>query len=161
MTGMFTGERRISIGPMAWIILAAAFVMQLAFAGSHFTFGVFLKPMAEDMQWSRGGTAFAYTLMWWASAPATVLLGYLSDRIGARRVLVFGGVVFGLGIFLSSRVQSLWEFYLYFGVLGGIGRAAARAPLLSAVFQFFNKRKGLAVGITLSGSGIGTLIFPR
>lgn len=160
MTGMFTGERKISIVPMAWIILAAAFVMQLAFAGSHFTFGVFLKPMAEDMQWSRGGTAFAYTLMWWASAPATVLLGYLSDRIGARRVLVFGGVVFGLGIFLSSRVQNLWEFYLYFGVLGGIGRAAARAPLLSAVFQFFNKRKGLAVGITLSGSGIGTLIFP-
>lgn len=145
---------------MAWIVLGAAFAMQVVFAGSHFTFGVFLKPMAEDMQWSRGATAFAYTLLWWASAPATVLLGTLSDRIGARKVLVFGGIVFGLGIFLSSRVQSLWEFYLYFGVLGGIGRAAARAPLLSAVFQFFNKRKGLAVGITLSGSGIGTLIFP-
>ena len=157
---MFSAEGGKRIVPMAWIILAAAFAIQMAFAGSHFTFGVFLKPMAEDMEWSRGATAFAYTLLWWASAPATILLGWLSDRIGARKVLAFGGIIFGLGIFLSSRVESLWEFYLYFGVLGGIGRAAARAPLLSAVFQFFSKRKGLAVGITLSGSGIGTLIFP-
>jgi MFS family permease len=160
MTGMSLTESWKRIVPMAWVILAAAFAMQMAFAGSHFTFGVFLKPMAGDMGWSRGATAFAYTLVWWASAPATILLGYLSDRIGARIVLLFGGLIFGLGIFLSSRVESLWEFYLYFGVLGGIGRAAARAPVLSAVFQYFNKHRGLAVGITLSGTGIGTLLFP-
>lgn len=157
---MLSGERGTRIVPMAWIVLAAAFTMQMAFAGGHFTFGVFLKPMAEEMDWSRGATAFAYTLLWWASAPATVLLGWISDRIGARKVLVFGSIIFGLGIFLSSRVESLWQFYLYFGVLGGIGRAAARAPLLSAVFQYFTRRKGLAVGLTLSGTGIGTLIFP-
>lgn len=157
---MVSGERATRIVPMAWIVLAAAFTMQMAFAGGHFTFGVFLKPMAEQMHWSRGATAFAYTLLWWASAPATVLLGWISDRIGARKVLVFGSIIFGLGIFLSSRVENLWEFYLYFGVLGGIGRAAARAPLLSAIFQYFTRRKGLAVGLTLSGTGIGTLIFP-
>ncbi|MBI4487874.1 MAG: MFS transporter [Deltaproteobacteria bacterium] len=152
--------RGIKALPMAWIVLAAAFSMQMAFSGIHFSFGVFLKPVAEEFQWSRGATAFAYTLLWWVSSAAAVFFGMLADRIGARKVLVFGGIVFGLGIFLSSRVQNLWEFYLYFGVLAGIGRAADRAPLLSAVFQFFNKRKGLAAGITLSGTGIGTLFFP-
>jgi len=157
---MFSQKREIKIVPMLWIVLAAAFAMHMAYAGVHFSFGVFLKPIAAAMDWSRGATAFAYTLLWWASAPATFVLGWLSDRIGPRKVLVFGGAIFGLGIFLSSTVESLWEFYLYFGVLGGIGRAAARAPLLSAVFQSFTKRKGLAVGLTLSGTGIGTLIFP-
>ncbi len=157
---MFARSRGEKIVPMLWIVLAAAFAMHMAYAGVHFSFGVFLKPIAAAMDWSRGATAFAYTLLWWASAPATFVLGWLSDRIGPRIILVFGGAVFGLGIFLSSTVESLWEFYLYFGVLGGIGRAAARAPLLSAVFQSFTKRKGLAVGLALSGTGIGTLIFP-
>jgi MFS family permease len=157
---MFARSRGEKIVPMLWIVLAAAFAMQMAYAGVHFSFGVFLKPIAAAMDWSRGATAFAYTLLWWASAPATFVLGWLSDRIGPRKILVFGGAIFGLGIFLSSTVESLWEFYLYFGVLGGIGRAAARAPLLSAVFQSFTKRKGLAIGLTLSGTGIGTLIFP-
>ena len=160
MSAMYSGKRGIRIVPTVWIVLAAAFAMHMAFAGGHFSFGVFLKPMAVEMDWSRGATAFAYTLLWWVSAPATFVLGWLSDRIGTRKVLVFGGIIFGLGILLSSRVESLWEFYLYFGVLGGIGRAAGRAPLLSAVFQHFNKRKGLAVGLTLSGTGIGMLIFP-
>ncbi len=157
---MFARSRGEKIVPMLWIVLAAAFAMHMAYAGVHFSFGVFLKPIAAAMDWSRGATAFAYTLLWWASAPATFVLGWLSDRIGPRKILVFGGAIFGLGIFLSSTVESLWEFYLYFGVLGGIGRAAARAPLLSAVFQSFTKRKGLAVGLALSGTGIGTLIFP-
>jgi MFS family permease len=146
--------------PIAYVVLAAAFLMQTAFAGSHFTFGVFLKPLARDFQWGRGETAFAYTLQWWISSPAAVWLGWLSDRIGARKVLLFGGLIFGLGFLLSSTIHSLWQFYLYFGVFAGVGRAAARAPLLSAVFQFFNKRKGLAVGITLSGTGVGTFLFP-
>lgn len=145
---------------MAWVVLGAAFSMQMVFSGIHFSFGVFLKPVAEDFEWSRGATAFAYTLLWWVSSPAGLLLGWVSDRIGTRKILVFGALVFGLGIFLSSRIANLWQFYLYFGVLAGIGRAADRAPLLSAVLQFFSRRKGLAVGITLSGTGIGTLLFP-
>lgn len=157
---MFSRNHRLKNVRLLWIVLAAAFTMHMVYAGGHFSFGVFLKPMAAEMDWSRGATAFAYTLLWWASAPATFVLGWLSDRTGPRKVLVFGGIIFGLGIFLSSTVDSLWEFYLYFGILGGIGRAAARAPLLSAVFQSFTRRKGLAVGLTLSGTGIGTLIFP-
>ncbi len=157
---MSTSTERFRLIPIAYIILAAAFLMQTAFAGSHFTFGVFLKPLASDFAWGRGETAFAYTLQWWVSSPAAVWLGWLSDKIGARKVLLFGGLIFGLGLLLSSSINTLWQFYLYFGVLAGIGRAAARAPLLSAVFQFFNKRKGLAVGITLSGTGVGTFLFP-
>jgi len=145
---------------MAWVILGAAFSMQMVFSGIHFSFGVFLKPVAEEFQWGRGATAFAYTLLWWVSSPAGLFLGWLSDRIGTRKILVFGALIFGLGIFLSSRIENLWQFYLYFGVLAGIGRAADRAPLLSAVLQFFRRRKGLAVGITLSGTGVGTLLFP-
>lgn len=145
---------------MAWIVLGAAFLMQMVFSGVHFSFGVFLKPIAEEFHWSRGATAFAFTLLWWVSSPSSLIFGMLSDKIGTRKVLLCGALVFGLGIFLAGRMQTLWQFYLFFGVLAGIGRGADRAPLLSAVFQFFNRRKGLAMGITLSGTGLGTLIFP-
>src|SRR3989338_5639132 len=151
---------RIRALPMAWVVLGAAFAMQMVFSGVHFAFGVFLKPVAEEFQWGRGATAFAYTLLWCVSSPAGLLLGWLSDRVGTRKILVFGAIASGLVVFLSSRIESLWQFYLYFGILAGIGRGADRAPLLSAVLQFFRRRKGLAVGITLSGTGVGTLLFP-
>ena len=157
---MSAALRAIRAVPIAWVVLAAAFAMQMVFSGVHFAFGVFLKPVAEEFGWGRGTTAFAYTLLWWVSSPAGLLLGWLSDRIGTRKILVFGAIIFGLGVFLSSRIENLWQFYLYFGVLAGIGRAADRAPLLSAVLQFFKRRKGLAMGITLSGTGVGTLLFP-
>jgi MFS family permease len=145
---------------MAWIVLGAAFTMQLVFSGIHFAFGIFLKPIAEEFNWSRGATAFAFTLLWWVSSPASLFLGMLSDKIGTRKVLLSGAVLFGLGIFLTGQMATLWQFYLFYGVLAGIGRGADRAPLLHSVFQYFNKRKGLAMGITLSGTGIGTLVFP-
>jgi MFS family permease len=145
---------------MACTILAAAFTMQLVFSGIHFTFGIFLKPIAEEFHWSRGATAFAYTLLWWVSSPASLLLGMVSDKVGTRKVLLFGALIFGLGIFLTGHIRGLWQFYLFYGVLAGIGRGADRAPLLRSVFQYFNKRKGLAMGITLSGTGVGTLLFP-
>jgi MFS family permease len=145
---------------MAWIVLGAAFTMQMVFSGIHFTFGIFLKPIAEEFEWSRGATAFAYTLLWWVSSPASLLLGMVSDKIGTRKVLLFGALIFGLGIFLTGHIQSLWQFYVFYGVLAGIGRGADRAPLLRSVFEYFNTRKGLAMGITLSGTGVGTLLFP-
>ncbi|MDP6560230.1 MAG: MFS transporter [Candidatus Binatia bacterium] len=145
---------------LAWFVLAAAFAIQFTFAGIHFSFGVFLKPIAGAFDWSRGATSFAFTFAWWVSAPAGIILGWLSDRIGPRKVLLIGASLFTLGIFLSGWVENLWQLYLFFGAMAGFGRAAARGPLLSAVFQHFTKRKGLAVGITLSGTGIGTLFFP-
>jgi len=145
---------------VAWIILACAFAIQFTFSGVHFTFGVFLKPISDELEWTRGATAFGYTLMWWVSSPAAIFLGWVSDRIGSRVVLAFGAVVFSIGLFLSGTTHQLWQFYLGFGVLAGLGRASARAPLLSAVMQFFDKRRGLAMGITLSGTGVGTVFFP-
>ena len=150
----------MSTSRIAWVILACAFAIQLTFSGIHFTFGVFLKPMSDELEWTRGATAFAYTLMWWVSSPAAILLGWFSDRFGSRVVLVFGAFVFSIGLLVSSSAQQLWQFYLGFGVLAGIGRASARAPLLAGVMQFFDKRRGLAMGITLSGTGVGTLLFP-
>ncbi|MFC1814986.1 MFS transporter [Thermodesulfobacteriota bacterium] len=144
----------------AWSILASGFVINLIFAGTHFTFGVFLKPIADNFGWTRGATAFAFTLSWWISSPASVLLGWFSDRIGARKVLVFGAIIFSLGIFLSGTIQNLWQFYIYLGVLTGLGRAASRAPLLSAVIPYLGEHKGLAMGILLSGTSIGTMILP-
>ena len=144
----------------AWLILLCAFAIQLTFSGIHFTFGVFLKPISSELDWTRGATAFAYTLAWWVSSPAAVFFGWLSDRVGSRIVLVAGALLFSLGFFLSGLVSELWQFYLVFGVLSGMGRASARAPLLSAVMQFFDSRRGLAMGITLSGTGVGTLLFP-
>src|SRR3989304_2374977 len=128
---------RIRALPMAWVVLGAAFAMQMVFSGVHFAFGVFLKPVAEEFQWGRGATAFAYTLLWWVSFPAGLLLGWLSDRIGTRKILVFGAIAFGLGVFLSSRIESLWQFYLYFGILAGIGRGGGRGALPPPGVQLF------------------------
>lgn len=144
----------------SWQIIVSGFIIQLTFVGIHFSFGVFLKPVAEAFGWSRGPTSFAYTLMWWMASSSGILLGWLSDRVGARKVLVGGALIFSLGIFLSTTIQHLWQFYLYFGIIGGLGRAAAGAPFFAAVVPLVAKNKGLALSIILAGTSMGTMVFP-
>ena len=70
---------------IAWIVLACAFAIQFAFSGIHFTFGVFLKPIAEELSGSRGATTFAYTLLWWVSSPASIETASASRHMATLR----------------------------------------------------------------------------
>jgi len=140
-----------------WIVVAASAAIVCVGMGALFSLGVFLKPMAESMGWSRGAISSVALLNWIAMGLGSFVWGALSDRIGTRAVAVAGGLLLGLGLVLSSQVQALWQLNLTFGVMVGFAVGAFYAPLTSTATKWFTMRRGLAVGLVSSGIGVGIL----
>ena len=140
-----------------WIVVAASAAIVCVGMGALFSLGVFLKPMAETMGWSRGAISTVALLNWIAMGLGSFVWGALSDRLGTRAVAVAGGLLLGLGLVLSSQVQALWQLNVTFGLMVGFAVGAFYAPLTSTATKWFTVRRGLAVALVSSGIGVGIL----
>jgi len=140
-----------------WVVLGAAFVIITMAIGTLFTLAVFQQPLETSMGWSRASVGTIALLNWIVMGVGSFASGYLSDRLGGRVVVLSGGVLLTTGLFLSSRVSDLWQFYLTFGVLVGAGVSCFYVPLTVTVMRWFETRRGMATAIVSSGNGLGTL----
>ena len=138
-------------------MVAASALIVCVGMGAMFSLGVFLKPMADAMGWSRGAISSVALLNWIAMGLGSFFWGALSDRIGTRGVAVAGGLLLGLGLVLSSQVRTLWQLYVTFGFMVGFAVGAFYAPLTSTATKWFTARRGLAVALVSSGIGVGIL----
>ena len=142
-----------------WIVVAASAAIVCVGMGALFSLGVFLKPMAETMGWSRGAISTVALLNWIAMGLGSFVWGALSDRLGTRAVAVAGGLLLGLGLVLSSQVQALWQLNVTFGLMVGFAVGAFYAPLTSTATKWFTVRRGLAVALVSAGIGFGILLI--
>jgi len=140
------------------VIVAAALMITICNYGVRLSYSVFFKPMMQDFGWTRAMTAGSYSLCTVILGVFSIVFGWLSDRYGTRITLTICGVFSGMGIILLSTVNSLWQLYLFFGVIAGIG-AAAYVPLITGVSGWFDEKKGLALGIVVAGMGLGPTIL--
>ena len=145
-------SRRLFYG---WVVLGAAFLIITMAIGTLFSLAVFLKPIEEDMKWSRGAIGGVALLNWLIVGLGSFVFGFLSDRVGTRTVVLAGGALLGLGPVLSSQVTALWQFYLAWGLLVGLGVGAFYVPLTATATKWFEVRRGLAVAIVSAGNGLG------
>lgn len=140
-----------------WVMVAVAAVIMGVGTGSVTSISVFLKPLIAEFGWLRGETAFAYTAATLAMGVCGILMGYLSDRYSTRAVVLAGTLGIGLSFLLLARQDSLWQLYLFYCLLGG---AAFDAPLLANVGSWFDKNKGLALGVTTAVRSLGQGFVP-
>ena len=141
-----------------WVIVFAGLVLSLIMFGVVDSFGVMFKPISEQFSWDRGTISVASTINWISFGLGTLLFGALSDRFGSRRIMILGGLIFVVGTLLLSQIQSLWQLYLYFGILLAIGRAAAGVPLMALVTKWFVRNQGLALALAQS-QNVGPAVF--
>ena len=149
-------QRTVSYG---WIVVAASAAIICIGMGALFALGVFLVPIERATGWSRGQISTVALLNWIAMGVGSFAWGVLSDRIGGRGVVMAGGFLLGLGLVLASQAQTLWQFYVTFGVLVGFSVGAFYAPLTSTATKWFTERRGLAVALVSSGIGVGILVI--
>ncbi len=139
------------------VVVASFFIIMVAF-GLYGTYGIFFNPLLEEFGWNRATTSAAYSLSMTVHGVLAILMGSLNDRFGPRIVLTSCGLILGLGYLLMSQVNSLWNLYLFYGIIIGVGMSGIWIPLLSTVARWFNRRRSLMSGIVVSGGGIGSLI---
>ncbi len=128
--------------------------------GTLYSFGVFFKPLLTEFGWTRAMTSSVFSLNMLLYGALAIVTGRLTDRIGPRIVITVCGFLLGLGYLLTSQIGSIWQLYLFYGVIVGIGMSGSYAPLVSTVARWFTRRRGLMTGIVVAGIGIGTVIFP-
>jgi len=143
-----------------YVVVMAGFLILVVMYGTLYAFGVFLGPVLREFGWTRATTSGAYSLCFLLSGAVAVAAGRLSDRFGPRAVMSCSGLLLGLGYFLMARMSSVWELYLFYGTIVGVGMAGGIAPTLSTVARWFVSRRGMMTGMTVAGTAMGTLITP-
>src|SRR5437870_8246080 len=105
----------------AWIVLGALTLCMLASTGVRAVFGVYIKPIEDEMHWSRGALSVAAAISLLLLGAAGPFAGRLADRWGPRRVTLLALLVLGVGAIGAAGIHALWQVYLTTGVLMGIG----------------------------------------
>jgi len=140
-----------------WVIIAAGALMTCVAAGTMFSLAVFLQPMATATGWSRAGISSAMTLNFLTMGVAGFVWGAVSDRFGARVVVLCGGVGLGLALVLASQAASLMAFQLIYGILVGFSAGAFFAPMIATATLWFETNRSLAVSLVSAGMGVAPM----
>ncbi len=143
-----------------YVIAALAAVLQIIMWIPVSTYGVFFIPIQNEFGWSRAIISGARSLSMLTWGTASIVWGYLNDRYGPRVIIAVCGCIAGLGFFLMSQVNSIWQLYIFFGIIVGIGISATDVVLLSVVARWFKEKLGMMTGIVKTGTGIGMFIMP-
>ncbi len=141
-------------------IVAAGFIIQAVGVGAMFTYGVFFKEFQTEFGWSRAAISGASSLAFLMMGLVGVIAGKMNDRIGPKSIIVASGISLGIGYLLMSRLQALWQLYLIYGVLVGIGFSTHDVITLSTVARWFIRRRGMMSGIVKVGTGSGQFLVP-
>jgi OFA family oxalate/formate antiporter-like MFS transporter len=148
-----------SLSYYGWLVVAMAFLANLIAFGLVYAFSVFFKPLASEFGWSRAMTAAAFSVYAISHDVFAPVTGWLTDRFGPRVTAAMGGLCLASSMVLMSRITSIWEFYLYYALLFGLGIAAVYAPMMATVSRWFTLKRGLAIGLTAAGLGVGSLVL--
>ncbi|KAG2224557.1 hypothetical protein INT45_004402 [Circinella minor] len=149
-------------GLRAWLVVLGAFFTQFTAFGTASSWGkrinqenVFSSVPNAQLQLS-----FAGTLMEVCVDMMGPLVQILSNKFGYRAVLITGALLMVLGLEMAGFTSQIWHLYLTQGVLFGTGASFMFVTAMNAAPQWFDKRRGLALGLISSGSGAGGLILP-
>jgi len=142
-----------------WVIVAICTVSLILSAGVMYSYGVFFKRLAASFEWTRAATSGVYSIFMFVHGAFAMPMGWLVDRAGPRKTLMLCGFIMGLGLILTSQITALWQIYITFGVLVGIGTSGIFPVGMGTTARWFTARRGLALGIVSAGLGLGTLLL--
>ncbi|KAF9585995.1 hypothetical protein BGW38_010594 [Lunasporangiospora selenospora] len=148
-------------GRQAWLVVLGSFLIHtFAFAPTEYVFGVFELHYHEVFQ---GATASSIAFVGTTGSAVTYLAGFLAgflaDRFGFRITALCGTFIMTVSLILASFAKQLWHLYITQGFLFGVGAALSYYPAIAAPTHYFTKRRGLAIGLAVSGVGLGGAIL--
>lgn len=146
-----------------WYNVLVAFVgLSLSYAMfTVFSFGTFVGPLENEFGWSRQALALGLTITNITIVIASPLLGGIIDKFGVRRVMLTSIILMGLAVAGMSQIgPHLWQFYALYLLIPLLGAGTLPLSYSRVMITWFSRRRGLALGIALSGFGVGAATIP-
>ncbi|QOT81931.1 MFS transporter [Cupriavidus basilensis] len=126
-----------------------------------YMFGVFAKSIGAEFGWSRVSVSLGLTAFALASGVGSLTLGLAIDRFGLRKVTSIYVLLFGGSIALVPLLPARLDYFVMaFAVMGFFGSAATVLPYAAAICNWFDRERGLALGLVNAGTGIGAALMP-
>jgi MFS family permease len=144
-----------------WVVLASAVGLFWGPPVTVFCFPVFLKPLMQDFHAGRAAVSLGFTLHLLAIAVSAPLAGWLIDRYGSRKVILLATSMFGSILLLNRPFSAnLSRFYFFNIALGLVGNGVGPLPYGKLLSLWFDRSRGLALGLMMVGIGSGAMIMP-
>jgi MFS family permease len=143
-----------------WLVVARLFVtLFLIFGSGYNTAGVFFTPLLKQFGWSRARLSLLTTTLALSAGLSIPLIGWLLDRVEARVVMTAGALLAGISFLMASQINSFAPLLAAYVVLGVGIAAATLLPCSMVVANWFGARRGMALGLTMSGTSLGGMVM--
>ncbi|MFH1652037.1 MAG: MFS transporter [Chloroflexota bacterium] len=156
MRAIFGFRHRIFYG---WVIVAAFLLLTTILWGLRLSFGVFFKSVESEFSLSRAATSTVLSTYMVVGILFVVIGGWALDRYGPKVALLIMGFFTGLSLLLTSQTASLWQLFVTYSLLLAVGTSPTYMVTISTVARWFDRRRGLALGIASIGAGLGTVVM--
>ncbi len=146
-----------------WWNVATGFVgMGLSYTMfTVFAFGIFVAPLQKEFGWGRGEMSFALTMTNIAVVLASPALGFLIDKIGVKRALIPSIIMMGLCVAsMTLLTPNIWHYYALYFLIPLLGAGTLPQSYSRVLIAWFARRRGIALGVSLSGFGVGAALVP-
>lgn len=144
----------------AWVIVAVTLLTLVAAQAVRAAPGVIIVPLEREFGWDRAAISLSVAVSLLAFGLGGPVGGYFIDRFGPRRVLVAGLLLISAGLGAMLTMSELWQLYLSWGVVIGIGTGAAGQVASATIAQrWFRSHRGLIVGLFGGATAAGQLVF--
>lgn len=157
------GDNRDELAHRWPLIMATCMgIISSSFVLPYYSIGALLTPVTEEFGWSRAQFQAAILFSSGLGALTSPLIGWLNDKYGPRRVALPSMIGLSLGLLTASQIQGdLWMLFLAYGMMALLGAGTIPVTWTRAIATSFFKRRGLALGLALTGTGICASVAPH
>ncbi len=141
-----------------WSVVFGSVLLQICI-GAIYTWSLFNQPLIDKFGFENQDVVLTYSIAIFMFAFSTMFSGRLNDKIGPKKVATIGVILYSVGVMLTSLATSLFELYIYYGVIAGIGVGFVYVCPLSTCIKWFPNKKGFITGIAVGAFGLGSLAF--
>jgi MFS family permease len=143
------------------MVLIGSVAMLLVSGGGMYLIVVALKDVAMEFGWPRAVPSLAVSMQFVGSGLGGIVMGYALDRFGFRVPATVGAVMVGSGAVLASRIDAAWQLHIIYLVMFGLsGQGSLAAPAMANIARWYDRRRGMAVGIVASGLTLAGILWP-
>jgi MFS family permease len=144
----------------AWVVMAIGFLTMLISSAALGLPGAFLRPLSTEFGWSTGQISSALAIRFALFGLLGPFAAILMERYGLRRIVCIALVLIASGLLLATRMKALWQLFVLWGLVLGVGSGLTALVLGATVAnRWFERRRGLVLGILTASSATGQLIF--
>ncbi|XP_055320717.1 monocarboxylate transporter 12-B-like [Sitodiplosis mosellana] len=146
-------------GGFGWVVVFASFFIFFISVGIVYSFGIIYTHLLDEFKESKGYTSFVMSLMTGLASLTSPISSLLVQKYGCSATTILGAVLCAISFFVGAFAKNVFTLILTIGISGGFGFGLIFLPPIVIVSTYFEKKRSLATGISLAGSGLGTFVL--